>query len=135
MERLPFVLAHRIAGDPSKNPEIMIPGFGPRLLPHRAFMTEADLFQHAVRGGIARQRPGVEAVEAELLVAAANHGANRFGHQAFPPKLRMQLVSDLAASPFLLKAVEPDRAGQPAGFTILDDPCATLAGAVDPRPT
>ena len=86
----------------------MVRTLEPSLLPQRSLVSKPRFFQYAIRCRIAGQRPGLDPVEPERLMAAADHGMHGLGHQALPPKIRMRLIPKLAPLPFLVDAIEAD---------------------------
>ncbi len=65
-------------------------------------------------------------------MAAADRDVDRLGHQALPPKIRMQLVPDLSAPPFLFEAVETDCTSNGPRVAMLDEPGTPIPGSVKP---
>lgn len=88
--------------------------FESRLLPQRALILEARLFQNPVGGRVSRQCPGLDAVQREIIEAASDDSARRLAHQPFAPGEGMQLISELGTPSTPVEAVEADGAEQTA---------------------
>jgi hypothetical protein len=64
-------------------------------------------------------------------MAAAHRNVNCLGHQALPPKVRMQLVPDLSAPPFPFEPVKADCTNDGLRVAMLDDPGAPITGGME----